>query len=294
MLDVVRAAARACSARSNASRSLPNWRVIDDVGRDAVRAGALRARGVGLVGDARARSRPDSVGSFAASISAAMLEPRPEIRTATRLRAMASSAKVEACRCSVTRGLPLAAGTTSPSRTHRLAFALEHRGDRVGLARLDHRDHADAAVEGAQHFLLGDAAGLRRAIGTPAAPARARDRCARRVFFGSTRGMLSGNPPPVMCASALTALVSRIAARQRLHVDARRREQRLAERALLVERRGRAPLQPGSLDDLAHQRKAVGVHARRGEAEHDVAGAISSRGSIAPRSAAPTAKPARS
>ena len=39
----------------------------------------------------RARSRPDSRSSFAASISAAMLEPRPEIRMATRLRAIASS-----------------------------------------------------------------------------------------------------------------------------------------------------------------------------------------------------------
>ncbi len=36
------------------------------------------------------------------------------------------------------------------------------------------------------------------------------------TFFGSTRGMLSGNPPPVIWASALTALVSRIAARQDL------------------------------------------------------------------------------
>ena len=31
--------------------------------------------------------------------------------------------------------------------------------------------------------------------------------------FGSTRGMFSVKPPPVMCASAFTALVSRIAAR---------------------------------------------------------------------------------
>ena len=32
--------------------------------------------------------------------------------------------------------------------------------------------------------------------------------------FGSTRGMFSVKPPPVMCASALTPPVSRIAARQ--------------------------------------------------------------------------------
>ncbi len=44
-----------------------------------------------------------------------------------------------------------------------LALALEDRGDLAGGARIDHGDHADAAVEGAQHFLLGDAAGSRPA-----------------------------------------------------------------------------------------------------------------------------------
>ena len=33
----------------------------------------------------------------------------------------------------------------------------------------------------------------------------------KRQCFGSTRGMFSGKPPPVMCASALIAPVSRIA-----------------------------------------------------------------------------------
>ena len=129
----------------------------------------------------RARSRPDNVGSFAASISATMLEPRPEIRMATRLRAMRRHRRCRACRCSSRAACPWrrrrprrAARTVSPSR-------FEHRGDRVGLARLDHRDHADAAIEGAQHFRLGDVAGRARATGTPAAPARGRDRCGRRV-----------------------------------------------------------------------------------------------------------------
>ena len=61
-----------------------------------------------------------------------------------------------------------------------------------------------------------------------------------------------------------------------------------------LERRRRVPVQAGSLHDLAHQRIAVRVHAGGGEADHDVAGAMSLRGKIAPRSAAPTAKPARS
>ena len=88
--------------------------------------------------------------------------------------------------------------------------------------------------------------------------------------FGSTRGMLSGNPPPVMCASALTAgLAHRREAR--LHIDARRRQHRFAQRMRRGRTGGRVPGKPARLDDLAHQRKAVRMHARRREAEHDVA-----------------------
>ena len=63
--------------------------------------------------------------------------------------------------------------------------------------------HADAAVEGAQHLGLGDAAGLARASRTPAATRNGVEVEPHAKPSGSTRGMLSGKPPPVMCASAL-------------------------------------------------------------------------------------------
>ena len=67
---------------------LAKARVVDDFGGDAggARGRQVRRRRAGW--KRPARSRPDSPSSFAASISAAMLEPRPEIRTATRLRLM--------------------------------------------------------------------------------------------------------------------------------------------------------------------------------------------------------------
>ena len=111
----------------------------------------------------------------------------------------------------------------------------------------------------ASHLNTGSTGSRARSMPTP--------RC-----FGSTRGMLSVKPPPVMWARPLTAPVSRIARRQRLHIEPRRRQQRAAERHDRRERRRRIEAKPGLLDDLAHQRKAVGVHARRGEADHRVAG----------------------
>ena len=83
--------------------------------------------------------------------------------------------------------------------------------------------------------------------------------------------MLSRNPPPVMWASALTALVSRIAARQDLHIEARRREQRFAEASSGSNGAGASQASPDFGDNAAHQRKAVRMHAGGGEADHDVA-----------------------
>ena len=75
-----------------------------------------------------------------------------------------------------------------------------------------------------------------------------------------------------MWASAFTALVSRIAREAGCHIDAGRRQQRVAERLRAARTApGRPSARPDSLDDLAHQRIAVRVHARRGKAEHHVA-----------------------
>ena len=165
--------------------------VIDDGG---ARCRRLRARckpgGVGLVGNdqrdlgriagvLRGLDQRRHVGAAAGDQDGDALAGHAAHQTEVELAGVASRA---AC---LSR-----AATTSPSCTTRLALALEHRGDRVGLARLDHRDHADAAVEGAQHLGLGDAAGLRPATGTPAAPGCARDRCARRVLRQHARDVV--------------------------------------------------------------------------------------------------------
>ena len=143
---------------------LAERRVVDDGGRDA--GGARRAASPGASGRWKrpARSRPDRPASFAASISATMLEPRPEIRMATRLRAMRVTLRCRGGRCrsraarpSARRRARRAARRVSPSRLSTAATLSAARG-------VDHGDHADAAVERAQHFRLGDAAGLRQPV----------------------------------------------------------------------------------------------------------------------------------
>src|SRR5947209_11114434 len=93
--------------------------------------------------------------ALAASTSAVMFDPRPEIRMATR-RFMASPFKIE---MAVIDHAVLARGGNDLTQQHH-AFAgfgqkFHDLGGRVGP---DDGDHADAAVEGAQQFELGDAA----------------------------------------------------------------------------------------------------------------------------------------
>ena len=100
-----------------------------------------------------------------------------------------------------------------PSVTTRLAMALRARAlTSAGGVGIDDEHHADPAIEGAEHLLLQrpDAASQRNTGGTVIAQGRSPPPDAA----GSTRGMFSTSPPPVMWASALTAPVSRIAARQ--------------------------------------------------------------------------------
>ncbi len=59
----------------------------------------------------------------------------------------------------------------------------------------------------------------------------------------------------------------------RLHIDPRRLQQRLAERAAGGEGGGAGHVGIAALDDAAHQREAVGMHAGRPQPEHHVAGA---------------------
>jgi hypothetical protein len=83
---------RACSTASNAARSLPNGLLSMTTSR-CRSFGLLEPAGIGAVGNHDARSRPENP-RFAASISAAMFDPRPEIRMATR-RFIASPRQIE-------------------------------------------------------------------------------------------------------------------------------------------------------------------------------------------------------
>ena len=132
-----------------------------------------------------------------------MLLPRPEMRTAVRRRASAVPVTMRAARDR--RRAAHRSSTTSPIRLTRSPSASKARWTAFSLlARGDHH-HADAAIEGAQHLgsaATGPVAASQRNTGG-SRQAR-RDRARRRGASGSTRGMFSGKPPPVICASALT------------------------------------------------------------------------------------------
>ena len=143
--------------------------------------------------------------------------------------------------------------TVSPAPTSALGDPRRHR-------RGDDDDHAEPAVERAQH-VVGRHAGPRAAASrTPAAHSSAARRAARAVPSGRQRGTLPGRPPPVMCASPLIAPRAADRRQQRLHVDARRLEQGLASDRRRMARRVVA--EAAALHDAAHQREAVGMQRR--------------------------------
>ena len=57
----------------------------------------------------------------------------------------------------------------------------------------------------------------------------------------------------------------------RTHIKPRRRQQRLAQAARRIEWGRASHARPAVGDDAAHQRKAIGMHARGGQSDHDVA-----------------------
>src|SRR3984957_4656178 len=147
-----------CRAASNAARSRPN---------------GLLSMASAAMPPARAFSRPPASARLeittaisagksaarAASISAAMFDPRPEIRMATR-SFMALTCKIE---MTVIDHAVFAGGRDhlAQQRDTLAAFG-EHVADRFDRVGLHDGDHADAAVEGAQQFEFGDAALLRQ------------------------------------------------------------------------------------------------------------------------------------
>src|SRR5687768_1187915 len=93
-----------------------------------------------------------------------MLDPRPEMSTATRARSammIGGPGVVRAPRAGA--AFDRAAARARRDRTdamHGFARALEGFGDRIGLGCRDDRDHSDAAVEGTRHFRGRDVATL--------------------------------------------------------------------------------------------------------------------------------------
>ena len=163
-------------------------------------------------------------------------------------------------------------------------------------ARPHERDHADPAIEGAQHLGVARRRRSLRASRTPAAARRRQDRARTARPSGRTRGRLSGKPPPVICASAMIAVaVPRSPAAAASHRCGSASAAPARASATGSNGAGASPGQPAALDDAAHQGKAVGMQARGRQAENHVADLQARRAAAAaPRSAAPTAKPARS
>ena len=142
-----------------------------------------------------ARSPRDTSSPVPASTIACMLLPRPEMRmTAHFTTTHASLRAVRALRSTIDADL------------ERLdAIGAARRRSRVRIVATGHDEHhADAAIEGAVHFVR------RRCCPCAAASRRSRGAASRdfsscaQVFSGSTRGMFSRRPPPVMCAMPFT------------------------------------------------------------------------------------------
>ena len=197
----VRLAARARTPRGPCRRRV--WSTIA-VAMPAPRARA-RPCGIGAVRHDERRSRPDS---------RAPSRPRSAPPCWSRGR---RSGWRRACGSSSSpardRGVreydarlasPAARRPRRAARRSRLRA--QNAGDAASAARaVDHGDHADAAVEGAQHLVLGDAAGRGQPSNTGGTGTRARSMRDAKSFRQHARNV-SGKPPPVMWASALTRL----------------------------------------------------------------------------------------
>src|SRR6266436_991498 len=142
-----------CKTASNAARSLPNGLLsIDTVGMSLAFARSRPPASARLEITTTISAGKSS--AVAARISAAMFDPRPEIRIATR-RFMASPCQIE---MTVIDYAMFTRGRDHLAQKHNALAALrESVGDLLDGIRLHDGDHADAAIEGAQQFEFGDA-----------------------------------------------------------------------------------------------------------------------------------------
>src|SRR5918993_1957170 len=191
-------------------------------------------------------------------MSARMLLPRPEMSTATRF-----GSRIMRCCPNVVRALHRAAARAffdSPDAEHRLARSLECCGDIFRLAGANHDNHADAAIERADHLLRlkGSALAEKLEYGRLLPGAAVDEGMAigrenpRDVFQQATAGDVRQALDPAFLDQR----------KQRSHVDARRFKQDLAEGAAL--RPGKTLCQIPSKfgHNAANEREAIAVNAR--------------------------------
>src|ERR1700722_18943598 len=256
-----------CSTASNAARSLPNGLLSMVTVATPFSRAVARPPASARLEITSTISAGKSAG-LAALISAAMLESRPEIRMATRRFV------ILACQIEVTvidHAVAVFRLDDLTEQRDSLAGLGEHLAHRFDRVRFDDRDHADAAIKRSQQFEFGDAA-LRRQ------PFEHRQHRQPRQIDADAE-MLWQHARDVVGKAAAGDMgepLDRIGLADRAQAGANvkfcRRQQRAAERHDRRERRLGIKGQAGLGDDLAHQRKAVGMHARRGEANHRVAG----------------------
>src|SRR5882757_8435393 len=269
--SIFSSSSRRCSTASKPARSLPNGLLSMTVVAMPCAAAFSRPPASARLEMTVTISAGKS-GAFAASISAAMFEPRPEIRMATR-RFMASPREVQMTvidHAMLALMVSLRRDHLAEQR-HALAARGENLGDLIDGVRLDDGDHADAAVEGAQQFELGNAA----LLGQPFEHRQHRQPrqidADAEMFWQHARNVV-GEAAAGDVGEALDRSGLADRAQAGFHIEPRRRQQRRAERHDRCERRRRIERKSGHLDDLAHQRIAVGVHARRCQADHRITG----------------------
>jgi hypothetical protein len=151
----------------------------------------------------------------------------------------------------------------------RLAVIAQHTTGLSDVAGRDDHRHADAAVEGTRHFFGGDLV-----AGEPNEDRR--DGPAAGVESGSTvvrqdarqvlRQAAAGN-----VGECLDRRHGADRSETACDINARRCQQDIGQRPAVGKRRRGRQRGTTPLDELAHQRETVRVHAARCQAEHDVA-----------------------
>src|SRR4051794_14356611 len=157
MISMPRASSACCNLASNPARSLPNG--LLSMSSTAMPFSAAFCRpAASLRLEITTAISAGKSGWAAARINAAMFEPRPEIRMATRrfIGSLVSQRKIEGA--VVDHALVACSGNDLAEPGDVFAIGGEHLDHGIDGLGLDDRNHADPAIEGAQQLALGNAA----------------------------------------------------------------------------------------------------------------------------------------